>query len=158
MCRYPDRDHHTEAGRSISPSPPSGSRRDQHEARESEVRVERERASDPMARRKRKGDPTHQARAAADPAVVRQGPFVKRSIDHLHADRRQEIVHERNDRCRPKARPDQGDALDHHAGASRAGSSIRGPGAPRLKRRGWSPSVDLVDGIGDLLRTAGGVA
>jgi hypothetical protein len=39
---------------------------------------------------------------------------VKRPIDHLDADRGQEIIHKRSDRCDPEARPDQGDRLDHH--------------------------------------------
>jgi len=87
-------------------------------------------ARDSIARREREGHAVHQARATADPAEVREGPFVKRPIDHLHADRGQEIVRQRSDRHDPEARPDQRDTLDHHRSRSRR-SCERLRGAPR---------------------------
>lgn len=55
--------------------------------------------------------------------MIRQGPLEERPIDHLDTNRRQEIVHQRNDRRDPEAGPDQGDALDHHVRVGHESSS-----------------------------------
>jgi hypothetical protein len=54
--------------------------------------------------REREGDAVDQARAAAVPAQVHPGRLVKRPIDHLDADRRQDVVDERFDGRGPQAR------------------------------------------------------
>ena len=78
------------------------------------VGVERERTPDPVARCERQGHPIHQARPAADPTVIREGRFVQRPVDHLDADRRQEVVNQGHDSCRTQTRADQGDTLHDH--------------------------------------------
>jgi hypothetical protein len=142
----------------------STSRRDRCETSNNEIRVVRERARDPVARGERHGHPVNQARAAADPPGVRQRSVVKRPIDHLYADRWQEIVDQRSDRSDPEARTDQGHALASPGprrpdpsrrrprthGGHRAGRAARtGRWYPR-RRSPRSLAQDLVVALGDV--------
>lgn len=69
-----------------------------------------------MACRESKRHSVNQTRATADPAMVHQRSIMKGPIDHLDANRGQEVIDQGIDRLSAKSRSHQGDRLDHDIG------------------------------------------